>query len=127
MKKVFGSDLVRMAYLIAALLAINLLTSFAVSASEENSGSSNSQIIQAFTSGQAEESELVAIEDKEKRLIMFFLGAPLLVFLLTTGVLGIAMGVYGKNVFVAHMVCAGFSMTLALAHAVVGVVWFYPF
>ena len=60
-------------------------------------------------------------------LVMFVLGVPLLFLLLTTGVLGIAMGVYGKPVFVAHMVCAGLSMTLAVAHAIVGLVWFYPF
>jgi len=47
--------------------------------------------------------------------------------LLVTGGLGVAMGVYGKQVFVAHMICAGLSMTLAIAHAIVGIVWFYPF
>ena len=58
---------------------------------------------------------------------MFVMGVPLLILLLVTGALGIAMGVYGKQVFVAHMVFAGLTMTLALAHAVVGIVWFYPF
>lgn len=92
-------------------------------ANQEN----NSQVIQAFTSQELVESEHITIEDQEKRLIMFLLGVPLLIFLLATTGLGIAMGVYGKQVFVAHMVCAGLSVTLAIAHAIVGIVWFYPF
>ena len=60
-------------------------------------------------------------------LVMFFLGVPLLILLIATVTLGIAMGVYGKQVFLPHMICAGLSMTLALGHAVVGIVWFYPF
>jgi hypothetical protein len=85
----------------------------------------NSQVIQAFTS--QEKPDAVSIEQQTKHLIMFVMGVPLLVLLLVTGGLGIAMGVYGKQVFVAHMVCAGLSMTLAIAHAIVGIVWFYPF
>jgi hypothetical protein len=58
---------------------------------------------------------------------MFLLGVALLTLVLITGGLGIAMGVYGKQVFVAHMIFAGLSMTLAIAHAIVGIVWFYPY
>jgi hypothetical protein len=85
----------------------------------------NSQVIQAFTS--QEKQDAVSVELQTKHLVMFVMGVPLLALLLVTGGLGIAMGVYGKQVFVAHMVCAGLSMTLAIAHAVVGIVWFYPF
>ncbi len=86
-----------------------------------------SQVMHAFTSQEVKDSDIVDIDDKEKRVVMFFLGVPLLVLLFATGALGIAMGVFGKQVFVAHMVCAGLSMTLAFGHAVVGLVWFYPF
>jgi flagellar basal body-associated protein FliL len=92
-------------------------------AKEEASAS----VIQSFVSDESEKSELVAIQDKTKRLVMFLLGVPLLILLVATAVLGVAMGVYGKQVFVPHMVCAGLSLTLALGHAVVGIVWFYPF
>ena len=85
------------------------------------------EVMSAFTSAEVEEGEAVAISDKTKYLVMFLMGVPLLLLLLATVVLGVAMGVYGKPVFVAHMVCAGLSMTLATAHAVVGLVWFYPF
>ncbi|MBI5919946.1 MAG: hypothetical protein HY849_11330 [Nitrosomonadales bacterium] len=65
--------------------------------------------------------------DHQRQVIMFLLGAPLLVLLLITGGLGIAMGIYGKRVFVPHTIFAGLTMTLALVHVVVGLVWFYPF
>jgi len=36
------------------------------------------------------------------------------------------MVVFAKPVFVAHMIFAGFSLTLAIAHAIVAIVWFFP-
>jgi len=68
-----------------------------------------------------------AISDKTKQRIMFLLGVSLLILVLITGGLGLAMGLYGKPVFVAHMVSAALSVTLAIVHAIVGLVWFYPF
>ena len=72
-------------------------------------------------------SVIVQIPDQRKRLIMFIMGIPLLIFIATTVALGVAMVVYGKKVFVPHMIFAGLSLTLALGHAVVGLVWFNPF
>ena len=86
-----------------------------------------SEVLSAFNRDQDKPSAIVSIPDKKKRLIMFFMGVPLLVFILLTAALGIAMGMYGKPVYVPHMICAGLSVTLAIAHAVVGIVWFYPF
>ena len=60
-------------------------------------------------------------------LVLFMLGVPLLILLLITGALGIAMAIYGKQVFVMHMLCAGLTVTLAFVHVIVGLVWFYPF
>ena len=80
-----------------------------------------------FNKDQSKPSDIVSIPDKKKRLVMFFMGVPLLIFILLTAALGIAMGMYGKPVYVPHMICAGISVTLAIAHAVVGIVWFYPF
>ena len=97
------------------------------SAATQQGEEDNMQIIHAFTSQEEEVSEIVAISDQRKREVMFYLGVPLLLFILITAGLGIAMGVYGKDVYLPHMIFAGFSVTLALAHAVVGIVWFYPF
>ncbi len=65
--------------------------------------------------------------DATRRWVMFALGAPLLVLILVTAGLGIAMGIYGKPVYLAHMICAGLVVTLAFVHAIVGIVWFRPF
>jgi hypothetical protein len=65
--------------------------------------------------------------DLTRRWVMFGLGAPLLILVLVTAGLGVAMGVYGKPVYLAHMICAGLSVTLAIVHAIVGMVWFLPF
>ena len=109
-----------------SLLASILIISFPLHA-EERSPENNAQVIQAFTPKDAVQPGVISIEDKTKQIVMFMMGVPLLILLLATGALGIAMGVYGKQVFVAHMICAGLSMTLAVAHAIVGLVWFYPF
>jgi len=89
--------------------------------------SKESQVIQAFTSKQETENKIIKIEDQRKRQIMFVMGVPLLLFIIITVSLGIAMGVFGKEVYVAHMIFAGLSLTLALGHAIVGMVWFWPF
>jgi hypothetical protein len=96
----------------------------AESAPAENNGA---QILEAFDRQQVQKVDANAVGDKKKQLIMFSLGVPLLILLLTTGALGIAMAVFGKQVFVLHMVLAGLTVTLALVHVIVGLVWFYPF
>jgi len=112
-------------------MAVSLLlfatAAAAVQAKEPGKESAGIEVMSAFTSDEVKEGEAVVVPDQRKRLIMFLMGVPLLLLLIATAVLGVAMGVYGKPVFVAHMVCAGLSLTLAAAHAVVGLVWFYPF
>lgn len=93
----------------------------------DSPGESEAQIIQKFTTQENIESEVVTIDDQRKRQVMFAMGVPLLLFIIITVILGIAMGVYGKNVYIPHMIFAGLSLTLALAHAIVGLVWFWPF
>jgi len=88
---------------------------------------SESQVISAFRTDGPEVSDIVKIDEQRKHLVMFAMGVPLLILIFTTAGLGVAMGIYGKDVYLAHMIFAGLSLTLALAHAIVGVVWFYPF
>lgn len=92
-----------------------------------NQSNESMQIMESFNREEVVLDKAVLIAEKEKHQIIFFMALPLLVLLLTTTGLGIAMGVYGKSVFLWHMISAGLTVTLALAHAVVGVVWFYPF
>lgn len=68
-----------------------------------------------------------ALTDQNKRVIMFSMSLPLFLLLLITGGLGIATGVYGKKLYIPHMISAGLTVTLALAHAIAGIVWFFPF
>ena len=95
-----------------------------------------------FTLAHADESGLQIVESfnkggniqnpndptaKRKQEIMFVMGIPLLIMLIATAILGIAMGVFGKKLFLAHMVVASLSLCLAIVHAIVGLVWFFPF
>ena len=92
-----------------------------------NQSEDSAQILQAFNQQHSQSEREKSITPKDKQRIMFLLGVALITLVLITGGLGIAMGLFGKPVFVAHMVFAGLSITLAIVHAIVGVVWFYPF
>lgn len=94
-------------------------------AQTEQAPDSGAKVLQSFDQEATATQENQA--DRTRRWVMFGLGAPLLLLLLVTGALGIAMGIYGKPVYLAHMICAGLSITLAIVHAIVGIVWFRPF
>jgi len=112
---------------VGAVVVLGLTTLAAPAhAAEPTTEASGSQILQSFERA-AGSAPQVDATDRTRRWVMFALGAPLLILLLATGSLGIAMGVYGKPVYLAHMVCAGLSVTLAIVHAIVGLVWFRPF
>ena len=113
------------AVVLAGLMAI--LSVFPAYAEDTTQAGDSAQILQAFNRQHREAEHAKSITDKDKQRIMFLLGVALITLVLITGGLGIAMGLYGKQVFVAHMVFAGLSVTLAIVHAIVGVVWFYPF
>ena len=85
------------------------------------------EVLKGFTEKQDVTHGVKEIADKRKHQILFYMGIGLLVGILTTAGLGIAMAVYGKEVFLAHMLSAGFSVFLAVAHAVTAMVWFFPF
>ncbi len=93
----------------------------------QNQGAESAQILQEFNKQHQENEHAKSITDKDKQVVMFIMGVALLVLVLITGGLGLALGVYGKPVFVTHMVFAALSVTLAIAHAIVGLVWYYPF
>lgn len=85
------------------------------------------KVMEAFEQQASQDKTDRPLTIQKKHLAMFLLGVPLLIMLLITGGLGIAMGIYGKQVFVLHMISAGLTITLAFVHAIVGVIWFYPF
>lgn len=112
---------------ILLVASLSLLSILPAHAEEASQAGDSAQILQAFNRQHREAEHAKSITDKDKQRIMFLLGTVLITFVLITGGLGIAMGLYGKPVFVAHMIFAGLSVTLAIVHAIVGVVWFYPF
>ncbi len=98
-----------------------------LSAQELNSGSNDHEVVGVFTEVLKEPGEAVKIEDKQKHQILFIMGILLLVLILATATLGIRMALFGKQLYISHMVCAGATVFLSLAHAVTAIVWFYPF
>jgi len=85
------------------------------------------EVMQVFNQQAIDEAKSYELTDKEKQKILFFMGLGLLILLCCTAYLGISMVVFNKEVFVPHMIAAGLTVTLGLAHAVAAVVWFFPF
>jgi hypothetical protein len=112
-------------------LLVMFLISPCVSAAAQSTDSSQAngvRMLEQFDQQQVKKvKDTGAISQHEKQVIIFAMGAPLAILLLITGGLGIATGVYGKELFVPHMIFAGLTITLAFAHVIVGLVWFFPF
>jgi hypothetical protein len=86
------------------------------------------QILEEFGRQQPQRAaRSTTIAEHERQVIMFSIGAALLLLLLSTASVGIAVAVFGKPIFLLHMILAGLTVTLALVHVIVGVVWFFPF
>lgn len=115
------------AFAIVSLALASILLAMPAHAENASREGENAQILQAFAKQHRDTEHSKAITDKDKQRVMFMLGVALLSFVLITGGLGIAVGLFGKQLFVAHMIFAGLSMTLAVVHAIVGIVWFFPF
>lgn len=115
--------------LFLALLALfAFLAVPAARAADDGNAANGVSVLEAFSRQQEQRANQASeLTDHGKRVIMFALAVPLFLLLLITAGLGIATGVYGKRLFIPHMVCAGLTMTLAIAHVIAGVVWFYPF
>jgi hypothetical protein len=112
---------------IVLVASMSIMSVIPVHAEEANKGTDSAKIMRDFYQQHIDAERAKSITDKDKQRIMFSLGVVLITLVLITGGLGIAMVVYGKSVFVPHMIFAGLSVTLAIVHAIVGIVWFYPF
>jgi len=114
-------------WLIMAMLLSVFIIPLAHAAEEKPQKGDSVQIMEAFDRNATRIDDANVLNDHKKHVIMFLMGVPLLILVLLTGALGIAMVVFNKQVFMLHMICAGLTVTLALAHLVTGLVWFYPF
>ena len=88
--------------------------------------SNSTQILEQF-SRQQPPALTTRIADHERQVIMFSIGSVLLVLLIATASVGIAVAIFGKPLFLFHMILAGMTLTVAIVHVIVGVVWFFPF
>ena len=86
----------------------------------------SAHVLQQFNQGDESVAPERAISVHRKHQVLFWMGGALLLLILLTAGFGIAMGIFDKDVFIWHMLCAGLATTLAIAHAVVAFVWFYP-
>ncbi len=115
---------------VGAIFILSLLIApLPVSSSEDATAvvDDSTAVMEIFNAQAIAEQEAYELSDKEKHQILFVMGVALLLLLGATAYFGIAMGVGGKDVYVPHMVSAGLTITLSLAHAVTAIVWFYPF
>lgn len=110
-----------MVWVLWVLLALLSVPPLAQAAGEEDA----QQVMQGFNVDKPT-SDVVSIDKQTKERIMFYMALPLTVLLILTAILGAGMAVWGKPWFVAHMLSAGLSLSLALAHGIVGIVWFWP-
>lgn len=117
----------RSSLLLALMLVLFVCAVPLVRAADSAKNSDSVQVMEAFERQATRVEDTNVLSDHKKHVVMFLMGVPLIILVLITGALGIAMVVYGKQVFVLHMIFAGLTITLAIAHVVVGMVWFYPF
>jgi hypothetical protein len=90
--------------------------------------SNGAQILQQFGRQQPQNlARATSIAEHERQVIMFTIGSVLLLLLISTASVGIAVAIFGKPLFLVHMILAGLTVTVALVHVIVGVVWFFPF
>lgn len=80
-----------------------------------------------FNNLHQDETGLLKVSTKERHKILFWMGLGLIIGLLVTAGFGLNMVLGGRPLFIWHMLFAGISITLAIAHAVTAMVWFYPF
>jgi hypothetical protein len=89
--------------------------------------SNGPQILEEFGRQPQRPARATSIAEHERQVIMFTIGGVLLVLLISTASIGIAVAAFGKPLFLLHMILAGLTVTVALVHVIVGVVWFFPF
>lgn len=83
--------------------------------------------MQQFNDLHQDEEGILKVKLKKKHEILFWMGIGLMIGLLLTVMFGLGMVLGGRPWFLWHMLAAGFSVTLAIAHAVTSIIWFSPF
>ena len=124
-------------FFVIALLSVGVFSVNSAFANTDVDSDSNANVADAMNNSamiMAEVNKERAVLDvdsfderREQHKVLFYMGVLLLLFVLLTAGFGVSMAMLGKEVFVPHMICAGVTVFLSIAHAVVAVVWFFPF
>lgn len=117
-------------FLIPMLLAFSQPSLAATSSGAQQGETSLQQDIGAmrqFNDVHQDEVGILKVKAKERHEILFFMGLALIIFMVITVLFGLSMVLGGRQVFLWHMLFAGISVTLAIAHAVTAMIWFFPF
>ena len=109
------------------LVLVALLCAFSSLVVSNAHAASESEVMSSFNAEEKAKKDASDIEEQTKHEILFWMGIILLVLIIATAAVGINMAFFGKELFVHHMVLAGGTVFLSLAHAVTAIVWFYPF
>ncbi|MBL1352895.1 MAG: hypothetical protein COA61_006125 [Zetaproteobacteria bacterium] len=112
-------------YLFICFMMLLPLGANAASSNKDAMSPQTTEIIEQFNQDVTIAPER-AISTERKHQILFLMGGALLLLIFLAAGFGIAMGIFGKDVFIWHVLSAGLATTLAIAHGVVAFVWFYP-
>ena len=129
-EKLLLNTIKRTVFLLGLLILLPVMAQATIENSNQQSDPSrelSSEAVMQQFSGEQEESPERKIELQRKHEILFMMGVALLVLLFLTATMGIAMVAFEKDVFVAHIILAGLTLTLATVHAATSIAWFWPY
>ena len=109
------------------ILALLLILLPAVLITGTATASESSKIMETFNDSSASGMVASFDETRQQHEVLFIMGVILLILIFLTAGFGLAMVLSDKKVFIYHMIFAGATVFLSLAHAVAAVVWFFPY
>ncbi|MBL1261417.1 MAG: hypothetical protein COB33_012900 [Thiotrichaceae bacterium] len=118
---------ISMLFVLLTTIMLSSVSTAVFAADDEVDVNSAHAVLAPFIEKEVVLGDAVMIEDKQKHEVLFYMGVLLLILIVTTAVIGLRMALFGKKLFVQHMISAGFTVFLAFAHAVTAIVWFFPF
>src|SRR3569833_1147791 len=100
--------------IVIALFSVTIFGGMGAAALAQEGG----EVLKGFAERQDVTHGVKEVADKRKHQILCIMGFALLGGILVSAGLGIALALVGYEVFLAHLLAAGFSVFLAVAHAV---------
>ncbi len=111
----------------ALLLIVANVTPLSAQDADDAAQDDSMAVMEGFNQKILADDGAYKLTEETKHQVLFVMGALLLILIAFTVYFGVSMGLSGKSLFLQHMICAGLTVTLAIAHAVAAMVWFFPF